>query len=71
MSKKLVGYKLTYPDKNGWLFLGTTPKSVAMELKEELDRNEGLTAEECGTILITPFEITQKEIDEMDEFDGW
>lgn len=66
-----IGYKLSRHDCNGWLFGGTTPKEVAECLQNELDSHEGLSVEECDVITIEAFEITQKEIDDMPEFQGW
>ena len=71
MSNKLIGYKLTRPDCPGWMFLGVKPKDVGEALGRELEGNEGLSAEECGEVVIEAFEITQDEIDNMPEFQGW
>ncbi len=67
----MTGYKLTRSGPSGWIFCGTTPTEVAYVLKHELDSDEGLPADERCVITLTPFEITQEEIDNMPEFQGW
>lgn len=68
---KLIGYKLTRPDCGGWMFLGTDPAEVGKAVRDELEMNEGLPADECGQVVIEAFEITQEEIDNMPDFPGW
>lgn len=67
--EKLIGYKLSRPNCPGWMFIGTTPQEVGEAIKNEL-LDTGFPDNE-GSIVIEPFEITQKEIDEMPEFQGW
>ena len=67
----MVGYKLTITEGIGWMFCGTTPKEVSECLRNELDTHEGLSVEEIDEITIEAFEITQEEIDNMPEFQGW
>ncbi len=67
----MTGYKLYRADCSGWLFCGTTPKEVGDAVKNEIEGDGGLPCDECDQILIRPFEITQEEIDNMPEFEGW
>ena len=71
MEEKLIGYKMTRPSCPGWMFLGVSPDEVANAIRYELERQEGMSAEECGDLEIRPFETTQSEIDSMPEFQGW
>jgi len=68
---KVVGYKITRPDCGGWMFAGTTAAEVAETLKNELDMNEGLSADECGQIVVEAYETTLEDIESLPEFEGW
>ena len=67
----MVAYKLTRPDCGGWMHAGVTPAEVACCIENELKAHEGMTADECGTIVIEPYETIQDEIDALPEFQGW
>ena len=67
----MIGYWLTREGHGGRVFLGTESKDISDYIKGEIDSDEGLSAEECEVLIVTPVEITQKEIDEMPEFEGW
>ena len=67
----MIGYKLTRSECSGWMFCGTTPQDVAECLKNEMDMHEGLSLQEIDEITIEAFEVTQEEIDDMKEFQGW
>ena len=68
----MIGHKLKREDCGGtWVFCGTTPQEVAVALKNELDSEDGLSVDERSTIILEPFEITQDEIENMPEFEGW
>ena len=72
VDEKLIGYKMTREYSLGtWMFLGVTPREVTDALREELFLDEDLSLEERDTITITPYEISQEEIDNMPEFPGW
>lgn len=67
----MVGYKLERSGPSGWMFCGTTPQEVANVLKAEIEADMELPTDERCVITLTPFEITQAEIDAMPEFPGW
>ena len=72
MSKRtIIGYKLTRATCPGWMFAGTTPDEVATTIRNELESEAGLSADECDAITIAPYETTAKEIEMMPEFPGW
>lgn len=68
----MTGYKLTREDCGTWMFAGTTVQEVLNTLKTELecDFEEPNHNYRC-TFQITPFEVTQEEIDNMPDFEGW
>ena len=67
----MIGYKINREGFDEWYFAGVTPEEVAEAIKNEMDTNKGMSVEEIGFLLITPFEVTQKEIENMPEFGGW
>lgn len=67
----MIGYMLQRSGGSGRMFCGTTAEEVANVLKIELDAEEGLKADECDVLTITPVEITQEEIDALPDFPGW
>ena len=70
MDNKITAVKITRPDCGGWMFAGTTPEEVIGVVKSEIEAN--LSEEgNLGDIHIEEFQITQKEIDEMGDFEGW
>ena len=68
---KIIGYKLSLADCAGWCFVGTTPEEVALAVKNEIDANEGLCADDISCMSIEAYETTQEEIDALPEFQGW
>ena len=69
-TEKLVGYKLRREDCGGWMFMGTTPQEVANTLRSEIEADGGIMIA-CSVMRIEPCEVTQEEIDNMPEFEGW
>lgn len=70
-SDKITAFKLYRPDCSGWMFAGTTSVEVVDVLKNELESEEGLPADERGSIVIEAYFTTQEEIDALPEFQGW
>jgi hypothetical protein len=71
VSKKLIGYKLSRAMCSGWLFCGTTPEDVARAVQNEIEANNGLSADEIDDMTIEVVEMTQQEINSLGEFQGW
>ena len=70
--KTVTAYRITIPEAGGgWCYAGITPSEVAEAIKNEVEMNESLSAEECGTLVISAYETTQTEIDALPEFQGW
>jgi hypothetical protein len=67
----MIGYILRRKLCGRWIFIGTTPEDVAIGVRNEIDSHEGLSLDECDVLIIEPREISQDEIDNMPEFDGW
>jgi len=67
----MIGYKLTRPGCQNWLFCGTTTEEIVATIKNEIESEEGLSLDERDAFSIAPFEINQEEIDTMPEFPGW
>jgi len=66
----MIGYELRRSGTGGVLFAGTTPEEVAATLKNELECEDS-QLEFRDVITLTPIEITQEQIDNMPEFEGW
>lgn len=68
--KIFKAYKIIRPQAgNTWMFAGTSLQELFKTLKDELENFEG--DPEDNDILIQQFEISQEEIDNMQEFPGW
>ena len=71
MSQKIVAYKLGRSDCRNWVVLRANPAEIGQAIANEIDANSGLSAEELGDIVLTPYETTQEELDALPEWDGW
>lgn len=72
VSDRILAYKLSRPDiSNDWMFAGTTPQEAANVLRCELESCDGGDVDDVGEIVIEAFWITQAEIENMGEFEGW
>lgn len=69
--EKFVGYILRRSDCPGGLFLGVKPEEVAGAFQSELENQDNLPAGEISIFTIEPVELTQTQIDDMPEFEGW
>ena len=68
----MIGYRLKRESQGErWLFLGTTSAEVSRGIKDEIDSDAGLGVDEIDKQIIEPVEISQQEIDEMPDFQGW
>lgn len=70
-SGKLVGYRLKRERAGGEMFLGVSPLEVSSAIAHELFTEHKLGIDDRDTFTVEAFEITQKEIDAMPEFQGW
>ncbi len=70
-SEKITAFRLRRPDCPGWMFVGTTPAEAADAVRNELENEDGLPADERGSIILEPYTTTQPEIDALPEFEGW
>lgn len=66
----LIGYQLRRDRVGGVLFLGVTPAEIASAFQNELESEEA-GFDDRDTFTIEPVEITQEQIDNMPEFEGW
>lgn len=67
----MIGYWLQRSGCPGKMFVGVTPKEIANCIECELGGEEEQIADARDAITLTPFEVTQEEIDAMPEFGGW
>ena len=70
MGEKLKGYWLTRENGCGKMFTGVNPDEVLNTLRVELECNFDGSCEH-ESLTLEPCELTQEEIDNMPEFDGW
>lgn len=69
----MIGYWLTRSTCPGRCFAGTSASEVANAIRYEVecDLGSGLPFDEIDIISVEAVEITQEQIDEMPEFQGW
>ena len=71
----MIGYRLEYEDRSGSVFLGTNAKDISKafhdEMESDIDVMTQVSLENMPVFKIIPFELSQEEIDNMPEFQGW
>ena len=67
----MIAYKLVRQWSGNWMFCGTTADEVASAVKNEIDADEGLSADARRPFQIAAYDTTQSAIDNMPEFKGW
>ena len=71
ISNKLLGYKLNLSGFGQYMFAGVKIEEILDCVRNEIEGCEGLDVDERPVITLTPMEITEEEIENMPEFQGW